>query len=62
MKEMKNPVFDEKKNKSGYTSGRMLRGGSWFDDAQDVRVSGRGYSFPTGANDNFGFRIVRNKK
>jgi formylglycine-generating enzyme required for sulfatase activity len=48
------------RNPKGPASGdsRVLRGGSWFDDPRDVRVSYRGWYAGDGDN-NIGFRCVR---
>ncbi len=40
-------------------SSRVLRGGSWFDLAQGVRVAFRGRPLPTGTFLSYGFRCVR---
>ena len=40
-------------------SNRVLRGGSWFDSAQDVRSASRFPDTPTRRNLNLGFRVVR---
>ncbi|MBF0437678.1 MAG: formylglycine-generating enzyme family protein [Magnetococcales bacterium] len=42
------------------TSGQyVLRGGSWFNSAQDVRSTGRNRNSPDYKNVNLGFRLVR---
>ena len=38
---------------------RVLRGGSWFNSAQLVRVAGRGWGSPTSAGVSGGFRCAR---
>ena len=38
-------------------SGRVLRGGSWFDGAGDCRVSRRLYDFPVCRDSSLGFRL-----
>jgi len=39
---------------------RVLRGGSWYDDAQDLRSAFRySYDNPNGRNSSIGFRVVR---
>ncbi len=38
---------------------RVLRGGSWYDDRNFARVSGRDYAPPNARLDYFGFRVVR---
>ncbi|MFZ0546135.1 MAG: bifunctional serine/threonine-protein kinase/formylglycine-generating enzyme family protein [Candidatus Promineifilaceae bacterium] len=38
--------------------GRVLRGGSWYDDAPHVRAGGRGASGPTNRHALYGFRCV----
>jgi formylglycine-generating enzyme required for sulfatase activity len=45
-------------NPPGPDSGtyKLLRGGSWNGNADDVRVSSRGSFVPVGRDDNFGFR------
>jgi formylglycine-generating enzyme required for sulfatase activity len=40
-------------------SGRVLRGGSWGDDAGGVRSAYRGGNTPSGRYGNLGFRLVR---
>jgi len=37
---------------------RVLRGGSWLDDASDVRASLRNWNPPAGRNLRFGFRCT----
>lgn len=37
---------------------RVLRGGSWLSNADDVRAAYRGYDRPGYRGDNFGFRVV----
>lgn len=37
---------------------RVLRGGSWINDASDCRSASRGYNDPTIRSDQFGFRVV----
>ncbi|MDR0878118.1 MAG: SUMF1/EgtB/PvdO family nonheme iron enzyme [Treponema sp.] len=46
---------------AGASSGsdRVLRGGSWGDDAQSMRSSYRNYGYPGGRGNFSGFRIVR---
>lgn len=39
-------------------SGRVLRGGSWYDDAGNCRVSNRGNGSPVNRGNNGGFRLV----
>jgi formylglycine-generating enzyme required for sulfatase activity len=41
-------------------SDRVLRGGSWSDDAQDLRSANRGGYTPSNRYNNIGFRLVRN--
>jgi len=41
-------------------AGRVLRGGSWYDSASDVRSARRNGSTPSGRNGHSGFRLVRN--
>jgi len=50
-----------KTNPTGASSGssRVLRGGSWSLDAQDVRVAYRGVNTPTLSNAFHGFRLTR---
>ena len=38
---------------------RVLRGGSWFSNAQDLRVAGRGWPSPSSSLVNIGFRCAR---
>lgn len=47
-------------NPTGASSGqsRVLRGGSWYCDAQYCRVSFRGYAAPSDRGDGSGFRVV----
>ena len=44
---------------SSYGSGRVLRGGSWFNDAAYVRVAYRDFNLPTYTRSYLGFRISR---
>ena len=37
---------------------RVLRGGSWNNNAQNCRVAARGYAGPDGQYDDVGFRLV----
>ena len=48
---------DPKGSSSG--SGRVLRGGSWGDDAGRCASSDRRYDYPSGGSDRHGFRLVR---
>jgi formylglycine-generating enzyme required for sulfatase activity len=45
----------------GASSGtnRVLRGGSWLDDAASVRSAYRGFNTPSGRGGDLGFRLVR---
>ncbi len=47
-------------NPKGPDSGtkRVLRGGCWYGDARDCRVSNRDLNIPTTSNDGIGFRLV----
>jgi formylglycine-generating enzyme required for sulfatase activity len=49
-------------NPNGASSGsfRVLRGGSWYDNAQYLRSSYRGDGYPASRDDTCGFRVVRN--
>ncbi|MDR1371978.1 MAG: formylglycine-generating enzyme family protein [Dysgonamonadaceae bacterium] len=40
------------------SSYRVLRGGSWLDDASNCRVSNRGYNYPYSRLNRYGFRVV----
>jgi len=40
------------------SSGRVRRGGSWYDSAASCRVASRGYWFPVGRDSFLGFRVV----
>ena len=62
MKEIKNPIKDEKKDEYGDKFYHVYRGGGWYDYVRDVRVSYRYYYTPAGTSYDLGFRIVRNKK
>jgi len=42
-----------------YPSSRAWRGGCWYDDADALRCSSRGISFPRDGNDDVGFRVIR---
>ncbi len=48
-------------NPTGASGGsyRVLRGGSWNRDPEGLRVSNRARDFPTDADDDGGFRCVR---
>jgi formylglycine-generating enzyme len=41
------------------TSGRVLRGGSWYDGSSKARCANRTYTTPTAYNTHIGFRCVR---
>ena len=47
-------------NPTGPTSGscRVLRGGGWYGDPGNCRVSYRGYGSPNYGYDNYGFRLI----
>ena len=38
-------------------SARVLRGGSWNNNARNCRVSNRNYNQPDNRNNNIGFRL-----
>ena len=38
---------------------RVLRGGSWNNNAENCRVSNRNYNEPGNRNNNIGFRLAR---
>lgn len=40
-------------------SDRVVRGGSWFYNADSCEVSSRGYNYPDGGNGGLGFRVLR---
>lgn len=42
----------------GEASNRVLRGGSWNNNAQNVRVANRNNNTPSNRNNNIGFRVV----
>ena len=46
-------------NYKNVENSRVLRGGSWYDDAQNLRVADRGGTSPTDAFGNNGFRCAR---
>jgi serine/threonine-protein kinase len=46
-------------NKNFGTTDRVIRGGSWYDFANSVRVSARNFYPPDRGNPNVGFRCVR---
>ncbi len=37
---------------------RVVRGGSWNNDAQNCRTANRNYNHPDNRNNNLGFRLV----
>lgn len=39
--------------------GRVVRGGSWFIDAENARVADRGWNAPTARGNSVGFRLAR---
>jgi formylglycine-generating enzyme required for sulfatase activity len=53
------PKEDPKGPDSG--SKKVVRGGSWRDDPEDIRVSVRKDENPTSASEYIGFRVVREK-
>ncbi len=42
-------------------SGRLRRGGSWYNDVDRVRVSRRGYNYPSSLNRSYGLRLFRTR-
>jgi formylglycine-generating enzyme required for sulfatase activity len=46
-------------NYTGVKSSRVLRGGSWLNAAQDVRVADRSPDAPSGTSNGLGFRCAR---
>ncbi|NUM70071.1 MAG: SUMF1/EgtB/PvdO family nonheme iron enzyme [Ignavibacteriaceae bacterium] len=54
---------DSQNNPAGPVSGsdRVNRGGSWFNDAGNLRPADRYGSYPVSRHDNLGFRIARTK-
>ena len=38
---------------------RVIRGGSWNDDARNIRAAYRNHNDPANRNDNLGFRCAR---
>jgi serine/threonine-protein kinase len=48
-------------NPTGAENGtkRVLRGGAWVSDSEDVRAARRGRSFPDNTNNRFGFRCAQ---
>ncbi len=53
----KSPRNDPRGPETG--SGRVLRGGSWFNDPQDCRVADRDNGSPDDRSSNVGFRLAR---
>jgi formylglycine-generating enzyme required for sulfatase activity len=45
---------------SGYSTSRILRGGSWGDNADDCRSASRNRAGPDDSSSNIGFRLVYN--
>ena len=43
-------------------SNRVIRGGSWNNDARNARVSNRNNNDPDNRNNNLGFRLARSSK
>ena len=43
-------------------SNRVLRGGSWINDAQNVRSAYRNPDHPSKRNSNYGFRVAREQE
>ena len=41
---------------------RIIRGGSWHGDENDLRIANRNYRAPSDANRYFGFRCVKSLK
>ena len=37
----------------------MLRGGSWFNNTQNLRAANRNHNHPDNRNNNIGFRVCR---
>ena len=52
-------ITDIKNNYTNVKSSRVLRGGSWFNTARDVRVATRSYNTPRYADPSYGFRCAR---
>ena len=40
------------------SSNRVLRGGSWNNNASNCRVANRNNNNPSNTNNNYGFRVV----
>ena len=57
-----NPIKKIEENENSATSYRVIRGGSWLDNARSARVSYRGGARPGRGHYSLGFRIVRNQK
>ena len=57
LEQLKNGVEDPTGLRAG--SHRVLRGGSWDDDAEDLRSANRGYIVPDSRNSLVGFRLLR---
>jgi formylglycine-generating enzyme required for sulfatase activity len=60
--DMAGNVWEWQENRYGhkdYPDARALRGGSWNDNAENLRCSSRNYFLPVSRNLNFGFRVVR---
>jgi uncharacterized protein (TIGR02996 family) len=55
-KNLRQPLLDPRGPRSG--SQRVLRGGSWYGPAQNVRCSSRGSDSPTTHDHYYGFRVV----
>ena len=46
-------------DKGGGPRLRVIRGGSWINDARNVRAAYRNHDHPSNRNDNRGFRLAR---
>jgi len=51
------PEIDPFGPRSGFY--RVVRGGGWYDNVQNIRSASRGGMFPSGRNSRLGFRVVR---
>jgi formylglycine-generating enzyme required for sulfatase activity len=52
-------AFSTRLGRRPYGSNRVIRGGSWNNNANNTRCANRNNNWPNNANNNNGFRLAR---